>query len=393
MTSQKKKILYISLIEDPVNNGIINSQALNVLKMAAEAGHESIFFSSPSKKLFLRHSSTEISEFTSKLKNNSIKFYCKPIPIITNACVRAILIPFFVLFQLLVIIPIVIKERPNMLHCRSYPASLIGMIIGKIFKIKYIFDMRGVYPEEGNFLFSNWNKNTINYKAWKIIEKLLIKSSQKTVVVSEYFKQYVSNNFGRNDAAVIYCAPEQNKINKNWVVTDKIKLVYSGTLDGWTTPELLAKTFKDLLAICEADSIFLNIYTSTDHTKIVSAFEQNKIPGSHYKIEKLPAKFVFDSLCKNNIGLLIREPSIVNEVSFPVKFGEYIAAGLPVIINEVLLGVKPFLNQYNLGVTIEDSEKIREIIKNPSNFKQKQSEAVEELHRSILNYLEIYEEI
>lgn len=98
MSSSKKKIFYISLIEDPINNGIINSQVISVLKLAVDAGHQAIFFSSPAQKLYAKHSPQEIEDFQKKLLNNGIQFYCKPIPLISNACIRATLLPFFYLY-------------------------------------------------------------------------------------------------------------------------------------------------------------------------------------------------------------------------------------------------------------------------------------------------------
>ena len=40
-------------------------------------------------------------------------------------------------------------------------------------------------------------------------------------------------------------------------------------------------------------------------------------------------------LWESELGFLIRTPDIVNEVSFPTKFGEYVAAGVPIVTTDV----------------------------------------------------------
>jgi glycosyltransferase involved in cell wall biosynthesis len=58
-------------------------------------------------------------------------------------------------------------------------------------------------------------------------------------------------------------------------------------------------------------------------------------------------------LAAGDIGLLLREPSLVNAVASPVKFAEYLAAGLPVVLTEGIGDYSDLAMRNNLGVVLD----------------------------------------
>jgi hypothetical protein len=84
-------------------------------------------------------------------------------------------------------------------------------------------------------------------------------------------------------------------------------------------------------------------------------------------IQKLQSEFKNQVICKKvnhnkvpeyliaaDYGLLIREESITNKVASPVKFAEYLACGLKVIISENLGDYSEFIEKYNCGVLFKN---------------------------------------
>ena len=361
-----KSILYVTLIEDPINNGILSSQVVSVLKGVAKAGYRVALFTAPSKKLFSKHAAETIKKYKGKIDNEGIQFYCSPIPVLTNASIRFYLIPWLILFTLPPVLIAAWKRRADVVHCRSYPASLIGMLVKMLTGKRFIFDMRGVYPEEGEFLFANWHKNSLNFKTWKLIEKRILISADQIVVVSDFFKQHLLSEYPEHVDAInkkittIVCGVSPESIVKGELqqksLHDPVRVVYSGTLDGWTTPELLAKTYRQILKYNTQYTFLLNIYTTSNQELIHKALLEEGIDSSKYFIQRLKSDEVAEKLRENDIGILVREKSIVNEVSFPVKLGEYLAAGLPVVINSALVGAGEFVQQHGVGITLNNDD-------------------------------------
>jgi hypothetical protein len=75
---------------------------------------------------------------------------------------------------------------------------------------------------------------------------------------------------------------------------------------------------------------------------------QNEFPGK-VKCLKVAASEVPEYLVSADYGLLIREKSVTNKVASPVKFAEYLACGLPVIISEQLGDYTAFVERSQCG--------------------------------------------
>jgi hypothetical protein len=106
-----------------------------------------------------------------------------------------------------------------------------------------------------------------------------------------------------------------------------IVLVYSGSLAGWQSFDMLYQFVKPILI-------------SANQFKLLFLSEEDA------NIEKLKTEFSNQVVCKKvsvsqvpnylklaDYGLLIREESVTNKVASPVKFAEYLACGLQVIIS------------------------------------------------------------
>lgn len=58
-------------------------------------------------------------------------------------------------------------------------------------------------------------------------------------------------------------------------------------------------------------------------------------------------------LWESELGFLIRSPHIVNEVSFPTKFGEYVAAEVPVILTDIGWGPSDIVQKTGCGLVVD----------------------------------------
>jgi hypothetical protein len=59
-------------------------------------------------------------------------------------------------------------------------------------------------------------------------------------------------------------------------------------------------------------------------------------------------------LQEGRLGFLIREDNLVNQVSFPIKFGEYLSAGLHVVSSDFNWAISDFIKSNGGGILIEN---------------------------------------
>ncbi len=125
--------------------------------------------------------------------------------------------------------------------------------------------------------------------------------------------------------------------------TDARVLVYSGGTGGWQSLGLLARVLERVL---RADPQARILFLSGPDGHIDHLIQ--RFPGRVVR-EWLPHEEVHQALAQCDIGLLVRERSVTNEVASPTKFAEYLHAGLPVLISEHIGDLATLVRKHRLG--------------------------------------------
>lgn len=173
---------------------------------------------------------------------------------------------------------------------------------------------------------------------------------EKEVVIPCTF----SNEFhsGRNEHKI-------NIIKKDLgIKRNDIVLIYSGSTAEWQSFNILLTTVTNLLS---ENQNFKMIFLSQNHNAIRKIM--NEFPGRIFQFF-VPHEEVPIYLDIAHFGLLIRDDTVTNNVSSPVKFAEYLSRGLKIIISP---GVGDYTNeifQHNLGFVIGNKLNIKNLTLN-----------------------------
>lgn len=273
------------------------------------------------------------------------------------------------LSMLIILFPIIIKKKQIIIQTRTTNFLKPLLWIKKIYrKLGIIYDLRGVFAEEYLLANNEFNiKNVKNEKIKKIYHRKLneqvkmVTNANTTICVSHKLKEYILNRIdvdvsekivvipGVADAKYFYFdKDERKKIRKNLGIENKIVLIYCGSLDRpWIASELMFHLFKELF------NNIPNLYLfciSPDHDiahELINKFGMNKNNVlcryvNFFKINKY--------LSAADIGILLREDMITNNVAAPTKFAEYLLAGLPVIISNNVGDFSEFTKKNNIGL-------------------------------------------
>lgn len=249
----------------------------------------------------------------------------------------------------------------TLFHVRG---EYMGIIFYKAFKNAFgydpnlFMDIRGAsYEEIASYLKQRiWTKIKLHYL--KSLFAKYVSKAKLVNVVSEELKLYVMAKYGFLDQDIVinHCIAGEGfcwdkKIREN--IRCKLKVaeketlfVFSSSTGGkWQNGDEIAMTLAR-----QGYKILMLTKKSYSHKNIISMFvPYNEVP--HY-------------LLAADIGIILRDHDVVNKVSSPIKFSEYLSCGLPVIANDSVTLISDILQKYNRGIIVDDLEQMDENIIN-----------------------------
>lgn len=259
-------------------------------------------------------------------------------------------------------------KTPVIYHCRGTDATEWALKLKKHYpQDKVIMDVRGYWPAEKLY------ENGIEYPELATgtdkelyvslnnrLKDILLKADALTTV-SNALRTLLINELGATQqCAVVPCCVSQitpddkrNELRKEWGVKDgELLLVYSGTTAAYQHLEDLTIPFMKELS--EKDEKIKLAFFSSQIDKIKSMLIAAGIDPDKVILKSFQQTEVAAALTACDAGILIRKPTLVNRVANPVKIAEYLAAGLPIIIEREVGGVadEMFEKKILQGITI-----------------------------------------
>lgn len=271
--------------------------------------------------------------------------------------------------------------RPQSIIGRSVLATQLALQTN----CKVIYDGRGAISEEWHEYNVVENKE-LQAQIYELEKECVLKSDFRLAVSNQLLKHWQKVfNYNKTDHVIIPCTInsvfENLELNHKTTTEARKKLgieetavvcVYSGSLAGWQSFDLMGEFIRAFLKNSENSCM---VFLSHGDKNIQSL--KNEFPSRVICISVSPQE-VPAYLLAADYGLLIREESVTNKVASPVKFAEYLACGLKVIISQHLGDYTEFVINNNCGSlmhstnnfakpTLADKNEIRGLI---SNFKK-----------------------
>ena len=258
-------------------------------------------------------------------------------------------------------------DKVNVLHCHGEAGGYLGLLARKEIgrDIPLISDLRGLVSQESllcgkeadfirSFLF--------NFRAYEFqkIEEYVIRESDLILCVSWKFKEYLQEMYKVNpdkiavvpslvDSSSFFFNPEARARKRQELgIERRIVFVYSGSTVKWQLPEETVAFFKNIKEmISEAFLLFL----TSDVSRARKYFKG--IDEGDYLLISAPYREVSAYLNAGDISILLREKNLVNRVASPIKFGEYLCCGLPIIMTPGIGDTEEIIEEYGIGKLLD----------------------------------------
>lgn len=259
------------------------------------------------------------------------------------------------------------------IHCRSYLGAEIGLKLKRQFQVKYLFDMRGFWPDEKKDA-QHWDQTKlfwrIVYKKYKKIEKDLLINADEVVSLTYAAKKEIDKKSYLNNKKSVYvipCCTDTDKYNfiseqdrqdakQNLKIKEDSYVVgYLGSMSIlYMIPELV-KIFSIIKKL--KPTAILLVISKSDPAIILNELDKNDIDKNDVIIKAVTFKEVPDYLAAFNISISLKSMTYGNIGTSPVKLGECLCSGIPVISSDGVGDVNQITERLNAGYIIKGYSK------------------------------------
>lgn len=350
------KVLFISY--NSINDSVAKSQVIPYLEKLALKDIDVTLLSY--EKVHLISDSDFINKMKQRLSLSKIRWYRlryhkKPsLPATIYDIIQGIIYVFL----------LDLKYRFDVIHARMIVPATICLFLQKIRKFRWLFDMRGLLAEEyvGH---GRWKENGIKFKLVKYIEKKCILNANFIIVLTQRQKDFIlglpfmnKKNIGID---VIPCCVDlekftlnldkKNPIIEQFGLRDKFILIYLGSLG---TCYLLLEMLDYFLCLRRRiHNAFFLFVVNDNKDYVLKKVEERGLKKEEFGVVSCNFEDVPAMLSVGDAGIYFINP-YKKIGSCPIKLGEFLACGLPVISNSGIGDTAEIIKGNKIGVILDN---------------------------------------
>jgi len=257
------------------------------------------------------------------------------------------------------------RKKIELVHARSHIPATIALALKRKFGIKMIFDVRGLMAEE-YVDARHWPEGGLRYRITKAAERKIFAATDAVVTLTERIWPIIKEWDGLKGRtvhhAVVPCCVDLSLFNFSEAQREKVRaelglenrftLVYSGSLDGWYLTEDMADFFARVVQK-ERDAHLLWL-TKGSRERVRQLMSARGIGENNFSVRAVSPKEVPSYLAAGDVGIAFIKRCFSKLASSPTKNGEYLACGLPIVINSGIGDSDELVNGSQAGIAIDD---------------------------------------
>lgn len=252
------------------------------------------------------------------------------------------------------------KTGAEVVHCRSYIAGMMGLAVKRATGARYIFDMRGFWPDErvdGGI----WRKTSLQYLAFKAVERRLFLGADHVVSLTKAgVREFEQFDYLQGQLPPVTVVPTCTNMDlfrlhgheSGTIRNTRFTLGYIGSVGSWYMFDEVAKVVR-MLFDQQADARFL-VVNKGGHDKIRDGLRRAGVDLLRVEIIAVPYEKVGEAVARMDAGVFFIKPAWSKLASCPTRMGEFLASGKPCLANGGVGDVAEDFMETRTGVAIND---------------------------------------
>jgi len=242
------------------------------------------------------------------------------------------------------------EKKFDIIYAVQPIAALASASIAQKQNIPLITELNNIWPEEA-VISGKIKPNDKTFSRLKSIEQKVIDVSDGIIVVSEFMKNYMFENYsiGKKPFAIQTSVgtilPKYGKPRKN-------NVVYAGMVNPRAHVDLFVKS----IPFVKNTSTSFYISDRGDEIKDLKKLSENHTKKINF-FWKSSWNDALQFLQESKIGILTTTNDITWQIGHPQKLFDYLACGLPVIANDVDAWWTKLIKNEKIGLISDDDPK------------------------------------
>ena len=253
----------------------------------------------------------------------------------------------------------IVRERGiEVVHARSYIASTIALPLQKEFGVRFLFDMRGFWPDE-RVDAGTWRKGSPVYRGVKRLERTLLTRADAVVSLTEAGAEAIARfDYLRDrppDVTVIpTCADLDRFSPPPEPPSGPFTLGYVGNAGGWYRFAPVVSAFAAVRR-SRPDARLL-VVNRGQHDAIWAALAAGGVPPEAAEVVALEFADVPDAVRRMHAGAFFLEPAFSKEASAPTRLAEFLGCGVPCLVRGGVGDAGRLVASDGVGVVVDAAD-------------------------------------
>jgi glycosyltransferase involved in cell wall biosynthesis len=251
------------------------------------------------------------------------------------------------------------KLKYDMLWARGAVAGGVASLLSKVFSLP--FGVESFEPHSDYMLESGAWKDGQKYRIQKKQEARAMKNASILITVSSQYTEYLKSN-GLTNVHTIPCSLDFDEMPFDSSIREEIRSSLPQVDNQWIVGIYVGKfgdiyyddEFFDYIGrLLHSDENYFQIILTPmlDHAK--RAFEKRGISAERFLIKKVPHSEIGAYLSAADIGFCPVRQTKSKKYMSPVKTGEYLAVGLPIIVTKDISDDSQLIEENEIGLVVD----------------------------------------
>jgi len=250
---------------------------------------------------------------------------------------------------------LVLRRGIDVVHARTYVGGIIGALVrSTIPGVKVVCHPDGFWPDE-RVDDGVWREGARPHRLARSLERWMYRRADAIVVLSERAREVLRRD-RRLEGKPIFvihtsCDTSRFSVRSPRARDEALAIVYLGSLGGRRMTREVFRFF----AIAHKRGIRCTLATQTPISMLQDAFDESGLRPEDLAFRAVSPAEVPALLAQHHAGLFMLRPGLSNIATSATKIGEYLAAGLPVVLNSACGDCHDVVARSGTGVVLDET--------------------------------------